>query len=51
MKEELIEIMSFIRDERKNILGEDDERKCQRLDEVLSIIHEKLNRLENLTKK
>jgi len=45
MKEELIKIMAFIRDERKNILGEDAEEKAQRLDEVLSELHEKLNKL------
>jgi len=42
-EEELIKIMEYIRDERKNVMGEGEEEKAQRLDEVLSQVHEKIN--------
>jgi len=45
MEEELIKIMAFIRDERTNVLGEEDEEKAQRLDEALSEVHKQLNKL------
>jgi len=50
MKEELIAVMKMIRDERMNLLGEEDEERAIRLDKAMSQIHTKLNELvKNIT--